>query len=99
MLKIVNHINWNVKGIGRFYLDDYGDLAYSIRIQYEVLENITNFATTEIELAIDLYSDLLKIIYDVSSHKTDFKEGRRGIDLMWNKNQSQGNGEWGTGMK
>lgn len=29
-LQTVNYINWNIKSWGRFYIDDFGDIAYSL---------------------------------------------------------------------
>lgn len=39
-LQTVNYVNWYVKSTGRFYIDSYEDLAYSIRLKYDVLENV-----------------------------------------------------------
>lgn len=81
----INYINWNTKGIGRFYIDDNKDIAYSLRIKYEMIEKMPKLSLQEIEFAIDLYSDILKIIFDISNNKMGYKDGKKEIDFMWNK--------------
>jgi len=84
LVKIINYINWDVKGVGRFYVDDNKDIAYSLRIKYEMLDKLTVFSLKEIEFAIDLYSDVLKILFDISTNKMSYEEGKKEIRLMWN---------------
>ena len=85
LVRVINYINWNIKGIGRLYVDDHNDIAYSIRIKYEMLEKLTDLSLREIELAIDIYSDVLKILFDISTNKMDYEAGKEEIRLMWNE--------------
>lgn len=57
-LKMVNYINWNVKVNGRFYVDDYCDIAYSMRIDYNTLDLIPHECAKEIECAVENYIDV-----------------------------------------
>lgn len=84
LFRIINYINWNIKGIGRFYIDDNKDIAYSLRIKYEMLEKMPKLSLQEIEFAIDLYSDILKILFDISNNKMSYEDGKKEIDFMWN---------------
>ena len=85
LLRTINNINWNLKSLGRLYIDDYNDLAYSLRIKYNFLEKTGEILLEEIEFAIDIYSDLLKIIFDVSQGKMSYEVAKNEIDLIWKK--------------
>jgi|SRR5690554_1149861 len=85
LLRTINNINWNLKSLGRLYIDDYNDLAYSLRIKYNFLEKTGEILLEEIEFAIDIYSDLLKIIFDVSQDKISYEAAKNEIDLIWGK--------------
>lgn len=54
-IQAVNYINWNVKSWGRYYIDAYGDLEYSLRLDYNVLESIPHECAKEIECDIEYY--------------------------------------------
>lgn len=54
-LQVVNYINWSIKSWGRYYIDTYGDLAYSLRLDYDVLEEMPYECAKEIECAIDYH--------------------------------------------
>ncbi|HCW04527.1 MAG TPA: hypothetical protein DGK91_08365 [Clostridium sp.] len=83
LLRIINYINWNLKGLGRLYIDDYRDLAYSLRIKYDFLEKMPEFTLGELEFAIDIYSDLFKTIFDISEGEISYDDGKRQIELIW----------------
>lgn len=85
LLRTINNINWNLKSLGRLYIDDYSDLAYSLRIKYNVLEKIGERLLEEVEFSIDIYYDLLKIIFDVSQDKISYEAAKNEIDLIWRK--------------
>ncbi len=85
LLRIINYINWNLKGLGRLYIDDYRDLAYSLRIKYSFFKKMVEFSLGEIEFAIDIYSDLLKTIFDISKGEMSYDDGKRQIDLIWKR--------------
>ena len=91
-LKTVNYINWNIKSNGRFYVDTYGDLAYSLRIKYDFLGAEPHMAINEIEVAIDYYSDLFIPLLDVCLGKKIFNDAKVFIDEMW------GDIEWKKNM-
>lgn len=55
LLRIVNNINWNLKSLGRLYIDDYNDLVYSLRLKYSSLEKMGELLLKEIEFAIEKY--------------------------------------------
>lgn len=82
-LQTVNFINWHTKTTGRFYIDTYGDLAYSLRIQYDSLEKDPNIALKEIEAAIDLYVDLFNPIMDVCLGKVSYEDVLKHIDSIY----------------
>jgi hypothetical protein len=82
-LRTVNYINWNIKSWGRYYIDSFGDLAYSLRISHSVLENVTYECIKEIECAIDYYADLFIPLLNVCQGKTSFENTKLSIDDMW----------------
>ena len=40
LLNTINYINWSIKINGRFYIDHYNDIAYSLRLKYETMERM-----------------------------------------------------------
>ena len=82
-IQTVNHVNWYTKGAGRFYVDAYGDLAYSLRINYDFLEKEPNLVIKNINETIDFYSDLFIPFLDVCLGKKTFNEAKQFIDSMW----------------
>lgn len=82
-LKTVNFINWNIKSWGRFYVDDFGDIAYSLRIYYDALEKTPQMCAKEIECAVDFWSDLFIPLLNVCQGKASFAETKRFIEAMW----------------
>lgn len=89
-LQIVNYINWNIKSWGRFYIDSYGDLAYSLRIKYRVLRDMPEECFKEIECALDYYVDLFKPLLNVCQGKVSFEEAKLYIDNLWGGAQQYG---------
>lgn len=85
LIRIINYVNWNAKGIGRLYIDDNKDITYSLRMKYEMLEKMPNLCLNEIEFAIDIYSDILKIVFNISNNEMSYEAGKKEIDLMWNE--------------
>ncbi|HFI0250425.1 TPA: hypothetical protein ACGO6U_000936 [Streptococcus suis] len=83
VLKTVNYVNWYTKANGRFHVDTYGDLAYSLRIKYDFLEAEPHMAINEIETAIDYYADLFVPLLDVCLGKKSFNDAKTFIDEMW----------------
>lgn len=83
VLKTVNYVNWYTKANGRFYVDTYADLAYSLRIKYDFLEAEPHMAINEIETAIDYYADLFVPLLDVCLGKKSFNDAKTFIDEMW----------------
>jgi tetratricopeptide (TPR) repeat protein len=84
-IQTVNYVNWYMKGSGRFYVDSYGDLVYSLRINYDFLEGQPDMAIKEIETAIDYYSDLFNSFLDVCLGLKDFDEAKTFIDDLWDE--------------
>ena len=82
-LLIVNYVNWYTKSAGRFYIDSYGDLAYSLRINYDFLDKEPHMAIKEIEAAIDYYADLFIPFLDVCLGTKSFNDTKIFIDDMW----------------
>ena len=82
-LQCVNYVNWNVKSWGRFYIDLYGDLAYSLRLDYSVLESMPREARTELETAVDYYADLFVPFLKVCQGKESFVQARKFIDEIY----------------
>lgn len=82
-LETVNYINWNIKSWGRYYIDTYGDLAYSLRIDYDVLERMPHECAKEIECAIDYYADIFVQLLNICQGKTSFVDTKQFIDAMW----------------
>lgn len=46
---------------------------------------MVEFSLGEIEFAIDIYSDLLKTIFDISKGEMSYDDGKRQIDLIWKR--------------
>ena len=82
-LQSVNYINWNIKSWGRYYIDTYGDLAYSLRLNYDVLENMPYECSKEIEYAVEYYVDLFIPLLKVCQGKESFDGTKQFIDEMW----------------
>jgi hypothetical protein len=82
-LQTVNFINWNVKSWGRFYVDIYGDVAYSLRIDYDMLEKSPQMCAKEIECAVDFWSDLFIPLLNTCQGKAFFTETKQFIEAMW----------------
>jgi hypothetical protein len=82
-LKTINYINWNVKSWGRFYIDSSGDIAYSLRLNYEILSESSKRCIREIEGAIDFYSDIFIPLLDVCIGNASYSEAKQFIDNMW----------------
>lgn len=83
VLQVVNYINWNIKSWGRFYIDSYGDMAYSLRLNYHVIEKMPHESAKEIEAAIDYYSDLFVPLLNVCQGKDSFEDTKQFINDMW----------------
>lgn len=85
ILKTINFINWVSKSsCGRMYLDDYGDIAISLRFTYDWLEKYPDTVISEFETSIQYYEDLFTIILDVANGKKDYYEAKTFITEMWN---------------
>lgn len=82
-LEAVNYVNWHIKAWGRFYIDSYGDLAYSLRIKYKVLEKMPHESIKEIECAVDYYADLFVPLLNICQGKTTLDETKQFIDDIW----------------
>lgn len=83
VLQTVNYVNWYVKAAGRFYIDTYGDLAYSVRLKYEYLQNASLQIAQEIEAAVDYYVDLFPIFIQVCEGEITYKEAMEEIDRLY----------------
>ena len=84
-LKIVNYINHNIKTGGRFYVDDdYLDIAYSLRFQYNELDIMPQECVRKLECAVEYYMDIFKPLYQVCQGIKTYEEGREYIDFIWN---------------
>ena len=84
-IKACNFINWWTKSFGRFYVDTYGDVAYSLRLKYDFIEREPDLAIKEIEAAIDYYADLFVPLLEVCLGKKKAKDIERYIDMIWSK--------------
>lgn len=78
-----NYINWWAKIFGRFYVDEYGDLAYSLRFTYDFIEREPEITVKEIEAAIDFYADLFIPLLDVCLGKKTAKDIEKDINDIW----------------
>ena len=84
-IKTVNYINWASKSTtGRMYLDDYGDIAYSLRFTYDWLDKYPEIVIREYESAIQYYEDLFTLLLEVAENKIIFEDARDFIEQMWN---------------
>lgn len=82
-LKTVNYINWNIKSWGRYYIDTYGDMAYSLRIDYDILEKLPNEYAKEVECTIDYFVDIFVPLLNVGQGNNSFADTKQLIDDMW----------------
>ena len=85
LLQAINYINNNVKGLGHFYIDEYHNIAYCLRLKYDLIEGMPAECLREIELAVDIYVDILKILFDVSRNVLAYEQCRAEIDLIWQR--------------
>lgn len=82
-LQTINYINNWAKAFGRFYLDEHNDIAYSLRIPYSLLEQMSDKALEEIDTGIKYYEDVFLTLIDVAKGKATYQECRDFIDEMW----------------
>lgn len=85
VIELVNYIQWYIKGFGRMYVDNEGNIAYSLRFKYSFLESNSEMVLDEYQTCIDYYSDLFTIIHDVAKRKIDVDDGMKLIDEIWGK--------------
>ena len=84
-LKTVNYINWVSKSTtGRMFLDDYGDIAYSLRFKYDWLDKYSEIVIREYESSIQYYEDLFTLLLEIAEGKKDYNEAKSFIEMMWN---------------
>lgn len=83
-LQTINYVNWYVKSGGRFYIDSYGDLAYSVRLKYDFLVKEPSMVLREIESAVDYYADLFIVFVNVCEGRATFEETKQVIDDLYN---------------
>ena len=84
-IKACNYINWWTKAFGRFYVDTYGDLAYSLRLKYDFIEKNPEITIEELDVAIDYYADLFVPLLDVCLGKKNAKDIEKYVDTIWEK--------------
>lgn len=84
VLQTVNFLNWYIKSWGRFYIDDYNDLAYSLRLDYNVLEIMPDECAKEIEAAVDYYADLFNSFLKLCEGEESYNNIKDLIKNMWN---------------
>ena len=84
-IKACNFLNWWTKAFGRFYVDIYGDLAYSLRLKYDFIEKNPELTIEEIEVAIDYYADLFVPLLDVCLGKKNAKDIEKYVYAIWEK--------------
>lgn len=82
-LRSINYINLHVKAWGRYYIDNYYDIAYSLRLDYNVLEIMPHECVKEIECAVDYYADLFILLINVCQGKISYEDTKEYIDAMW----------------
>lgn len=82
-IKACNVINGWVKAFGRFYVDTYGDLAYSLRLNYDFIDKNPEISIKEIEVAIDYYADLFVPLLDICLGKKNAKEMEKYVNDIW----------------
>ncbi|QZO76334.1 hypothetical protein HIF96_08610 [Helcococcus kunzii] len=73
-IKFVNEINKYLRTIGRFYVDNNGDIAYSLRFKYDLYKEFDDLAANEIKIAVDFFSDLFYVILDVCFDIKSYEE-------------------------
>lgn len=83
VLQTINYLNWNIKSLGRFYLDKYGDFAYSMRLDYSMLERAEDICIKEIETTIDYYADIFVLVLKILHGEKSFEYAKIFIDNMW----------------
>ncbi len=83
-LKTVNYINHYVKAEGRFYIDEYKDIVYSLRLPNSMIENTPVAAIHEIHGAIYYFEDVFHLLIAVATGKKSYDECHDFIDKMWN---------------
>jgi len=83
VLQTVNYLNWNIKSLGRFYLDTYGDFVYSLRLDYSLLERAEDICIKEIEAVVDYFADIFVLVLNILQGKTSFEYAKNFIDNMW----------------
>lgn len=66
------------------YLDDFGDIAYSLRFTYDWLEKYPEIVIREYESAIQYYEDLFTLLLEIAEGKKDYNEAKSFIEMMWN---------------
>ncbi len=65
-------------------MDDFGDIAYSLRFAYDWLEKYPEIVIREYESAIQYYEDLFTLLLEIAEGKKDYNEAKSFIEMMWN---------------
>lgn len=86
MILTINYINSIVKSLGHFYVDDNNDIAYTLRLNYDLLEKLPKYCLEEIETSIDFYCDILETLYRVSNGNLTYFESKEIINNIWSIN-------------
>lgn len=82
-LESVNYINMYTKANGRFYIDSLGDVAYSLRIDYDILDVIPHECMREIESILEYYMDVFEPLLKVCKGEMLANELKNYIDEIW----------------
>ena len=82
-LYTINFINTYIKAFGRFYVDEFYDIAYSLRLPYTMIEERPIETIWEIQGAVKYYEDVFCIILDVAQGKKTFEDCKEFIEKMW----------------
>ncbi|QTQ08616.1 hypothetical protein J9174_02765 [Macrococcoides canis] len=79
-----NYVNRIIKAFGHFYIDEYNDIAYALRINNEVFINNKEKMMSElIEIPLSFYEDICEIIMDLILEKIELNDAIHLINKKW----------------
>ncbi|MFC6292262.1 hypothetical protein BHU61_00415 [Macrococcus epidermidis] len=80
----LNYVNRIIKSFGRFYLDEYNDIAYSLRIPYDFFNNNKERMMNElIDTPISFYMDINQILVAILIDLINVEEAEKKLNEVF----------------
>lgn len=85
IINFINYVNWLTLAFGHFYVDNYNDIAYAIRIpDYLIINNIAEVRKEIFEIPIKFFTDIQIPLLKLSNREWDAVIAIKYIDELYN---------------